>query len=124
MRAFLTGNASAPLIDYPQSWREVGVDKLNVHTANLSPDSNEMLVIITTSTIDPLRLIESPVRLTSPGERDVTFVPVETPAAPALDPNLGWIIPVTADTAAELAALPPGPGAHELLSLHLGIVVE
>lgn len=124
VRAFLRGDSPAPLVDYPEHFRQVEVGTLTVHTANLSPDTDEKLVIITLSSLEPLRLLDAPVRLTSPGQRSVTFVPVDTRSDPALDPNLGWIVPVTPETAAELRALPAGPGAHELSSLHVGIAVE
>ncbi|SDS27034.1 hypothetical protein SAMN04488539_1342 [Corynebacterium timonense] len=114
----------ARLVDYPEEYRSVEVPTLRVHTANFSPDTEETLVIITLASLDPLSLLDAPLRLTSGSERPVTFVPVRTPNDPALDPTLGWIIPVTPETAAEIEALPPGPGAHALSTLHVGLVIE
>lgn len=124
LRAFLSGDTSAPLVDYPHQVRSIEVPKLQVHTANLNPDTDEKLVILTVASVAPLSRVRSPLRLTCAGERPVTFVPVDFRADPALDPNLGWIIPVTPETATELDNLPEGPGAHELASLHLGIIVD
>lgn len=106
----------------------VRVAHLSVHTANLSPDTDEKLVIITTTPagLDALRKFRGPVQLLAdaPTSRPVTFTPTDSASDPTLDPKTGWIIPVTAQTAAELAALPPGPGQYELESIHLGLVVE
>ncbi len=126
LRSLLGGGGEPPLVDYPADFRRVDVGKLHVHTANLSPDTEEKMVILTipVGAVAHLSDLSTPLRLTAAGERAVTFVPVDTRANPALDPNLGWIIPVTGETAAELAALPPGAGAHELESLHLGVIVE
>lgn len=114
------------LVDFPDEYRQVAVEKLAVHTANLSPDTDEKLVVVTLpqSALEHLSLLDAPLQLTSPNQRPVTWVPVDRAADPLLDPNLGWIIPVTPSTAAELAGLPTGPGAYELESLHLGLVVE
>ncbi|WP_291314927.1 hypothetical protein [Corynebacterium sp. UBA2622] len=126
LRALLGGTPATPLVDYPDEFRQAGVGALHVHTANLSPDTDEKMVVLTLpeSALTRLADLGTPLRLTAPEGRAVTFVPVDARANPALDPNLGWIIPVTAETAAELAALPAGPGAHELHSLHLGVIVE
>lgn len=118
----LFGIGPAPLVDVPARVEAVDVDRLHVHTARISPDSNERLVILTVSA-GALEHMGKAVQLTRPTERAVTFVPVKQAADPVLDPKLGWIIPVTPETAAELAALPPGPGEHELSSLHLGLVL-
>lgn len=111
------------LVEFPERFAQVGVDKLHVHTANLSPDTDEKLVIITMPA-DALPHLRGAVQLTHPGQRPVTWVPVGRPATPVLDPNEGWIIPVTPATAEELAALPAGPGEHELATLHLGLILE
>lgn len=124
LRTLFGADGGAQLVDYPEDYRSVELPLLRVHTANLSPDTEEKLVIITLSSLEPLVDLSTPLRLTSGDERAVTFVPVSAPADPALDPNLGWIIPVTATVAAEIAALPPGPGAHELSALHVGFIVE
>ena len=105
--------------------KPLDVDKLKVHTAKLSPDTEEKMVIVTTSAAGLDRIAAGgAVQLRHEGERDVTFVPVKREAVPVLDPKLGWIIPVTPATARELAELPKGPGEHELSALHLGLIVE
>ncbi|MCG7236996.1 hypothetical protein [Corynebacterium sp. ACRQP] len=121
----LLGLGHTPLVDFPDRYEPLDVDKLEVHTAKLSPDTEEKMVIVTTSAAALDRIAAGgAVQLRLEGERDVTFVPVGREAVPVLDPKLGWIIPVTPATAKELAELPKGPGEHELRSLHLGLIVE
>lgn len=102
---------------------------LKVHTANLSPDSDELIVIITLDqdAFKELALIDGPRRLTSPTSptsRPVTFQTGVRGGVPTLDPNTGWTIPVTKETKAELRALPAQPGEYELTTTHVAIVVE
>lgn len=121
----LLGLGHTPLVDFPDQYEPLDVDKLEVHTAKLSPDTEEKMVIVTTSAAALDRIAAGgAVQLRREGERDVTFVPVDREAVPVLDPKLGWIIPVTPATGRELAELPKGPGEHELSSLHLGLIVE
>ena len=121
----LLGLGPTPLVDFPDRFEPLDVDKLEVHTAKLSPDTEEKMVIVTTSAAALERIAaDGAVQLRHEGERDVTFVPVSREAVPVLDPKLGWIIPVTPATAAELAELPKGPGEHELSALHLGLILE
>ena len=121
----LLGLGHTPLVDFPDRFEPLDVDKLEVHTAKLSPDTEEKMVIVTTSAAALDRIAAGgAVQLRHEGQRDVTFVPVEREAVPVLDPNLGWIIPVTPATAKELAELPKGPGEHELSALHLGLILE
>jgi len=121
----LLGLGHTPLVDFPERYEPLDVDKLKVHTAKLSPDTEEKMVIVTTSAAALERIAAGgTVQLRHEGERDVTFVPVEREAVPVLDPKLGWIIPVTPAMAAELAELPKGPGEHELSALHLGLILE
>ncbi|MCG7295554.1 hypothetical protein MHJ86_01535 [Corynebacterium afermentans] len=121
----LLGLGHTPLVDFPDRYEPLDVDKLEVHTAKLSPDTEEKMVIVTTSAAALERIAAGgAVQLRYEGERDVTFVPVNREAVPVLDPKLGWIIPVTPATAQELAELPKGPGEHELSALHLGLIVE
>ena len=121
----LLGLGHTPLVDFPDRFEPLDVDKLEVHTAKLSPDTEEKMVIVTTSAAALERIAAGgAVQLRHEGERDVTFVPVEREAVPVLDPKLGWIIPVTPATDRELAKLPKGPGEHELSALHLGLIVE
>lgn len=120
----LLGLGHTPLVDFPDRFEPLGVDKLEVHTAKLSPDTEEKMVIVTTTAAALDRIAAGgAVQLRHPGARDVTFVPVEREAIPVLDPKLGWIIPVTPATAKELAELPKGPGEHELSALHLGLIL-
>lgn len=120
----LLGLGHTPLVDFPDRFEPLDVDKLEVHTAKLSPDTEEKMVIVTTTAAALDRIAAGgAVQLRHPGARDVTFVPVEREAIPVLDPKLGWIIPVTPATAKELAELPKGPGEHELSALHLGLIL-
>ena len=121
----LLGLGHTPLVDFPDRYEPLDVDKLEVHTAKLSPDTEEKMVIVTTSAAALERIAAGgAVQLRHGDERDVTFVPVGREAVPVLDPKLGWIIPVTPATATELAELPKGPGEHELSALHLGLILE
>lgn len=121
----LLGLGHTPLVDFPDRFEPLDVDRLEVHTAKLSPDTEEKMVIVTTSAAALDRIAAGgAVQLRREGERDVTFVPVDREAVPVLDPKLGWIIPVTPAMAAELAELPKGPGEHELSALHLGLILE
>lgn len=121
----LLGLGHTPLVDFPEQFEPVDVDRLQVHTAKLSPDTEEKMVIVTTTPKALERIAAGgAVKLRHPGERDVTFVPVGRDAVPVLDPKLGWLIPVSPATASELTALPKGPGEHELHSLHLGLMLE
>ena len=121
----LLGLEHSPLVDFPDRYEPLDVDKLEVHTAKLSPDTEEKMVIVTTSAAALERIAAGgAVQLRHEDERDVTFVPVGREAVPVLDPKLGWIIPVTPATATELAELPKGPGEHELSALHLGLILE
>lgn len=100
-------------------------DTLRVHTANLSPESNDIIVIITIdiAAFSHISLIDAPLRLTSPTSRPVTFQPGAA-GPPVLDPDEGWIIPVSPETQAELHALPNGPGEHELITTNVAFIVE
>lgn len=126
IRALFAGDNEAPLVEYPEDFERVEVPHLHVHTANLSPDTDELLVIITTTPalLSVLKQTPGPVQAVCEGARPVTFVPVEKRANPLLDPKLGWLIPVTEATRREIATTPEGPGAHEFSSLHLGLVLE
>lgn len=114
------------LVEAPLQSARVEVDRLEVRTANLSPDTDEKLLIVTApaGALAELKALRRPVSLTHSSQRPVTFVPVKREATPVLDPDEGWLIPVTAETAAELDALPAGPGEHELATLHLALVLE
>lgn len=119
------GSSTEKLVEVPRRVTKVDVDTLSVHTANLSPDTDERLVIITTSAaaLDDLQQATTAVQLT--GEADsrlVTFVPTRKSSAPVLDPRQGWIIPVLPETQEEIRSLPNGPGEYELSTQHLGLI--
>lgn len=99
-------------------------DTLSVHTANISPESDDIIVIVTLEedAFQRISLIDAPLRLSSPSSRPVTFYP-GTSGPPVLDPNEGWIIPVSKETQAELRALPSG-NEHELTTTNVAFVVE
>lgn len=126
LRAFLGGPRETPLVDYPAEVNSIAVDFCEVNVVNLDPDTDEKLVIVTLplAAFELIQGIRDPLRLTPPDGRAVTFVPVDIDANPALDPTVGWIIPVNARTAAELRGLPATVGEYELASLHLALVVE
>lgn len=126
IRALFAGDPTLPLVEYPEEFERFEVTHLHVHTANLSPDTDEKMVIITTTpaALPALQEANSPVQLVAKHERSVTFVPMDKQADPLLDPNLGWLIPVTEATGREIETIQQGPGAHELDSLHLGLVLE
>ncbi len=126
IRALFAGDPTLPLVEYPEKFERFEVTHLHVHTANLSPDTDEKMVIITTTpaALPALQEANGPVQLVAKNERPVTFVPMDKQADPLLDPNLGWLIPVTEATGREIATMQQGPGAHELNSLHLGLVLE
>lgn len=77
-------------MDVPDRFTPLDVERLQVHTAKLSPDTEEKMVIVTTSA-DALDLLATgaAVQLRHPGARDVTFVPVGRDSVPVLDPKLG-----------------------------------
>ncbi|QYH20021.1 hypothetical protein JKI95_03005 [Corynebacterium aquatimens] len=122
---WLRGTGREQLVEMPTQFERVEVQELHVHTANLSPDTDEKLVILSTTpaALEEIRYLRGAVQLVSEGERAVTFVPSKSAIAPVLDPHQGWIIPVSPATAHELQALPAGPGEHELGSIHLGLVL-
>ncbi len=99
-------------------------DTLSVRTANISPESDDIIVIVTLEegAFQRVSLIDAPLRLSSPSSRPVTFYP-GTSGPPVLDPNEGWIIPVSKETQAELRALPAG-NEHELTTTNMAFVVE
>lgn len=114
------------LVETPGEVERLEVSRLEVRTANLSPDTAEKLLIVSTvpEALPALTAFRRPLQLTHPSQRAVTFVPVRRAATPVLDPDAGWLIPVTPETASEIAALPPGPGEHELATLRLALVLE
>lgn len=127
VRGVFGGDTTPRLVELPRRYERVEVAHLGVHTANLSPDTDEKLVIITTTSeaLEALRGLRGALQLVAPEqERPVTFIPAKHAEAPVLDPKQGWLIPVSPATAAELQALPAGPGEHELATIHLGLVLE
>lgn len=127
--AWLVSRRRAPretLVDMPRHTRTIAARTLDVHTANISPDSDDIIVVITldADAFSQLLLIDDSLTLTTPNSRPVTFSTETAGGAPTLDPNLGWIIPVSDATRAELHALPAGPGEHELTTTHVAFIVE
>lgn len=109
------------LVDVPATPTEVGVGRLQVHTA-------ESLVIVTLGVADvPVLLdaVSSPTALSCGGTR-VILVPVkDTRLVPAHDPKQGWIIPVTAAVAAAVrSTVLPEPGGYEVDGLNVAFIVE
>lgn len=111
LRALFGAVAETPLVDYPAAPAELAVSTLEVRTLNLSPDTDEKLVVLTlpSGVAERVAGMDTALRVVPEAGRAVTFVRVGFDADPALDPKLGWIIPVTEATAAELRALPEGP---------------
>lgn len=68
----------------------------------------------------------SSARLVSAGYRPVTFIfSRDARQVPALDPNEGWLVPITAENAEVIAGrVAGGAGAWEIPELGIGIVVE
>ena len=95
----------------PEEARILDVDKLSVRTAS-------ELVILTVDVAGAATLIDAardqaPLQLRGPG-RPVTVVPVKREEKIVLDPDHGWIIPLTAAQAANVAALEVAPSENEL----------
>lgn len=115
----------APLVDAPSAPVELTARTVAVHTA-------EDMVVVTVDAdaaaglLPALSDASAPVRLTAPGARPVSFLPAVDPRqAPTLDPDEGWLIPLTDEVRAELVDLVrPEPGAWEIPGINLGVVVE
>lgn len=125
LRNLLGAEAVPRLVDYPEELAMTEVDTLEVHTAHITPDTKEILVIIT---LDPraFRLAKTtsePLRMTCGEDRPVTWIPVRKDALPAFDPTLGWIIPLSPATREELSALDDDTTEVELNSVNVGLVV-
>ena len=111
------------LVDVPADLKRHAVPGLAVHTA-------ESIVVLTIPVVSVGVLIDAassrqPVALED-GELVVNLVPVKDERlVPAHDPKRGWIIPLTSEVAADLAAqVADGAGAYEIEGLNLGVVVE
>ncbi|WP_018297526.1 hypothetical protein [Corynebacterium lubricantis] len=126
IRTFLGTEKYPELVDYPDEVAITEVDVLNVHTAHITPDTKDIIVIVTLDerAFQLVRGTEEPLRMTLRDERPVTWVPVEQDGPPALDPTLGWIIPLTPETQAELRALPADTDQVELETINVGLIVE
>ncbi|WIM68460.1 hypothetical protein QP027_03425 [Corynebacterium breve] len=125
IRDLLGIDDSPRLVSYPDELAITEVDRLEVHTAHIAADADDVIVIITMDqrAWTLVKTTLEPLRLTCDEQRAVTWVPVDHPAAPALDPNLGWIIPLSPATHAELSTLPDGPIETELESINVGVIV-
>lgn len=97
----------------PEEARILDVDKLSVRTAS-------ELVILTVDVAGAETLIDAArdhaaLQLRGPGRRrPVTVVPVKREEKIVLDPEHGWIIPLTAEQAKQVAALDASPSENEL----------
>ncbi|QGU06804.1 hypothetical protein COCCU_04280 [Corynebacterium occultum] len=98
------------------------VELLQVHTA-------EQLVILTTSINGARAIIDAarnavPKQLRCKEARPVSLIPQNhSRSSPTLDPKLGWLIPISPGTAAELLKI-DRPGEYELEHLNLALVVQ
>lgn len=121
------GAGAAPaLAEYPTEYERVELPVLKVTTAALSPGSDERLVIVTSTpaALAELQRFDGPLQMICPGARTVTWVPVKKPAVPVLDPNAGWVIPLTAEARKEIASLSASEGELELQTMHLAFILE
>lgn len=125
----------APLVNTPADPVELQCARLVVRTVE------DMVVVATThgalvQLTAALGAGTDPVRLSCPGVRDASFVPSrDERQTPALDPNRGWLIPLTGAAREHVVeALTRGLGAArvadeaeeawEFPEAHLGIVVN
>lgn len=103
----------------PETARIADLDALHVRTAG-------DWVVVSCDLSGARALIDAcqardPLQLRGPG-RSATFVPVKRLQKIVLDPNQGWIIPLTPEAVTELAALEPVAGEH--VFGQLGVVFE
>lgn len=120
------GAGDPALAEYPTEYERVELPVLKVTTAAISPGSDEQLVVVTSTpaALAELQRIDGPLQMICPGARTVTWVPVKKPAVPVLDPNAGWVIPLTAEARQEIASLPATEGELELQTMHLAFILE
>lgn len=87
--------------------------EVEVRTANLSPDTDEKLVIVTLTAEALARLsrLDAPLRLLPSDGRAVTFERAGRDAVPVLDPARGWVIPSAAPQRPSWRSCPPGPAS-------------
>lgn len=107
----LLGRSAERLPRLPEEARILEVGTLAVRTA-------EGLVVLTVDRAGARALVDAcadraALQLRGPG-RNVTVVSGKRAEKIVLDPQHGWVIPVTAGQSAEVAALPPEPGEHDL----------
>lgn len=106
----------------PADLAAVDLDLLTVHTA-------ESIVAVTLEAA-VVEVVRTRIRERRPfalrgGGTAVVFLPFDDRASPAFDPNTGWVIPVTAEVAAEIdEVLRPMAGGYELNGTNLGFIVE
>ncbi|SES00104.1 hypothetical protein [Corynebacterium cystitidis] len=125
IRLLLGAETLPRLVGYPDELAMTEVDTLEVHTAHITPDTKDILVIVTLDA-RAFRLAKNttePLRMTCGDNRAVTWIPVRRHAIPALDPTVGWIIPLTDATRAELSGLADDTTEVELNTVNVGIVV-
>lgn len=112
-------------IDVPEQLPATEVGALRVHTA-------ETLVILSTDLRGARALIDiagarTPQQLTCGQARPVNLLPLpHDQSVPTLDPQQGWLLPLSPETCAEILAAvsTEEPGEYELSSLNLALVIE
>ncbi|WP_051866757.1 hypothetical protein [Corynebacterium atypicum] len=127
----------APLVDAPEDPVELACSHLAVHTAEQT-----VVVTLPVAAVDQLRAALTdapdspgasrggqafrPVSFSAPGARSVSFVPgVDKRQSPTLDPDVGWLIPLTyAARLSLVATVQPTPGAWEIPGINLAVVAE
>lgn len=112
-------------IDLPEQLATTEVGVLHVHTA-------ETLVVLSTDCAGAKALIDTaasraPCQLTSGDNRPVSLIPQRHDrSVPTLDPTLGWLIPLSPETCAEIIRVVSDarPGEYELSTLNFAVVVD
>lgn len=110
-------------MSYPNSITHIDVPLLKVYMA-------EDLVIINIDTSSAQVLIDAaqhsiPTRLSGPQGRPLSLIPTaHSITPPTLDPNLGWLLPLSPAVSAEILASGLPAGDTELSSINVAFVVE
>lgn len=112
-------------IDVPEQLPTSEVGALHVHAA-------ETLVVLSTDLAGARALVNAAAsraacQLTCGDNRPVSLIPQDHDrSVPTLDPTLGWLIPLSPETGAEIVRVvsDSGPGEYELATLNFAVVVE